>query len=103
MLKYWIKKNLILNVITLFSFLIFIFFISHIFFGERSLSKVFELNKDISIAKKEYNLLMDNKNKITSEINLLRDDNLDADIVSEISHKLLGLIYSDQIVIDIPK
>ena len=103
MLKYWIRKNLILNVITLFSFLIFIFFISHIFFGERSLSKVFELNKDISIAKKEYNLLMDNKNKITSEINLLRDDNLDADIVSEISHKLLGLIYSDQIVIDIPK
>ena len=103
MLKYWIRKNLILNVITLFSFLIFIFFISHIFFGERSLSKVFELNKDISIAKKEYNLLMDNKNKITSEINLLRDNNLDADIVSEISHKLLGLIYSDQIVIDIPK
>ena len=103
MLKYRIRKNLILNGITLFSFLIFIFFISHIFFGERSLSKVFELNKDISIAKKEYNLLMDNKNKITSEINLLRDDNLDADIVSEISHKLLGLIYSDQIVIDIPK
>ena len=103
MLKYWIRKNLFLNVITLFSFLIFIFFISHIFFGERSLSKVFELNKDISIAKKEYNLLMDNKNKITSEINLLRDDNLDSDIVSEISHKLLGLIYSDQIVIDIPK
>ena len=98
-----LAKNLILNVITLFSFLIFIFFISHIFFGERSLSKVFELNKDISIAKKEYNLLLDKKNKITSEINLLRDNNLDADIVSEISHRLLGLIYSDQIVIDIPK
>jgi Septum formation initiator len=90
MLKYWIRKNLILNVITLFSFLIFIFFISHIFFGERSLSKVFELNKDISIANKEYNLLLDKKNNITSEINLLRDNNLDADIVSEISHKLLG-------------
>ena len=103
MLKYWIRKNLILNVITFFSFLIFIFFISHIFFGERSLSKVFELNKDISIAKKDYNLLLDKKNEITSEINLLRDNNLDADIVSEISHKLLGLIYSDQIVIDIPK
>ena len=103
MLKYWIRKNLILNVVTIFSFLIFIFFISHIFFGERSLSKVFELNKDISIAKKDYNLLLDKKNEITSEINLLRDNNLDADIVSEISHKLLGLIYSDQIVIDIPK
>ena len=103
MLKYLNGKNLILNVITLFSFLIFIFFISHIFFGERSLRKVFELNKDISIAKKEHNLLLDKKNKITSEIKLLRDNNLDADIVSEISHKSLGLIYSDQIVIDIPK
>ena len=103
MLKYWIRKNLILNILTLFSFLIFIFFISHIFFGERSLSKVFELNKDISIAKKEYNSLLNKKNKINSEINLLRDNNLDADIISEISHQLLGLIHSDQIVIDIPK
>ena len=99
MLKFWIRKNLI----SFFSFLIFIFFISHIFFGERSLRKAFELNKDISIAKKEYNLLLDKKNKITSEINLLRDNNLDDDIVSEISHNLLGLIYLDQIVIDIPK
>lgn len=103
MLKYWIRKNLILNLITLFSLLIFIFFISHIFFGDRSLRKAFELNKEISIAKKEHNLLLDKKNKITSEIKLLRDNNLDADIISEISHKLLGLIYSDQIVIDIPK
>ena len=103
MIKYWIRKNLILNLISLVSFLIFIFFISHIFFGERSLRKVFELNKDISIAKKEHNFLLEKKSKVTSEISLLRDNNLDADIISEISHKSLGLIYSDQIVIDIPK
>ena len=88
---------------TFFSFLIFIFFVSHIFFGERSLWKIFSLNNQISIAKKEYNIMLNKKAKISTEINLLRDNNLDPDIISEIAHKSLGLIHSDQIVIDIAK
>ena len=103
MYKYLNRKNLLLNLMTVFSLLIFIFFVSHIFFGERSLWKIFSLNKQISLAKKEYSILLDKKVKISSEINLLRDNNLDPDIISEIAHKLLGLIHSDQIVIDIPK
>ena len=99
--KYLNRKNLLLNLMTVFSLLIFIFFISHIFFGERSLWKIFLLNNQILTAKKEYNILLDEKKKISSEINLLRDNNLDPDIISEIAHKLLGLIHSDQIVIDI--
>jgi hypothetical protein len=31
----------------------------------------------------------------------LRDNNLDPDLVSEIAHKNLGLIESDQIVLDL--
>ena len=103
MYKYLNRKNLLLNLMTVFSLLIFIFFISHIFFGERSLWKVFSLNIQISIAKKNYNILLNDKIKISSEINLLRDNNLDPDIITEIAHKLLGLIHSDQIVIDIPE
>ena len=103
MYKYLNRKNLLLNLMTVFSLLICIFFISHIFFGERSLWKIFSLNNQISLAKKEYSILLDKKVKISSEINLLRDNNLDPDIISEIAHKLLGLIHSDQIVIDIPK
>ena len=103
MYKYLNRKNLLLNLMTVFSLLIFIFFVSHIFFGERSLWKIFLLNNQISLAKKEYSILLDKKVKISSEINLLRDNNLDSDIISEIAHKLLGLIHSDQIVIDIPK
>ena len=101
--RYINRKNLFLNLMTFFSFLIFIFFVSHIFFGERSLWKIFSLNNQISTAKKEYNILLDEKVKITTEINLLRDNNLDPDIISEIAHKSLGLIHSDQIVIDITK
>ena len=103
MYKYLNRKNLLLNLMTVFSLLIFIFFVSHIFFGERSLWKIFLLNNQISLAKKEYSILLDKKVKTSSEINLLRDNNLDPDIISEIAHKLLGLIHSDQIVIDIPK
>ena len=99
--NYFIRKKIVLNSITILSFLIFIFFISHIFFGDRSIWKIFSLNTQISKANKEYNLLIDNKKNIESKIQLLRDTNLDSDYITEISFNLLGLIQSDQIVIDI--
>ena len=86
---------------TLISFLIFIFFLSHIFFGERSVWKIFELKSQISKSQEEYELLVAKKNKILLEINLLRDNNLDSDLVSEIAHRNLGLIEYDQIVLDL--
>ena len=88
---------------TFFSFIIFSFFIVHIFFGDRSLWKIFKLNQEINTAQRDLNLLFNNKKNILSEIELLRDNNLDPDIISEISHKLLGLIHSDQIIIEIEK
>ena len=91
------------HLMTLISFLIFIFFLSHIFFGERSVWKIFELKSQISNSQEEYELLGAKKNKILLEINLLRDNNLDSDYITEISYDLLGLIQSDQIVIDIKK
>ena len=103
MLKSWIRKYFFLTFSSLFTLLIFSFFMVHIFFGERSVWKIFELNKDISIANKELNELLVNTNKISSEIDLFRDGQLDTDIISEISQKMLGLIQSDQIVIEIPK
>ena len=99
--NYLIRKNLVSLSITFFSLIIFVFFISHIFFGERSIWKIFSLNSQIAIATDEYNKLKNKKQNILSEINLLRDNNLDSDYITEISFDLLGLIQSDQIVIDI--
>ena len=99
--NYFIRKNFVSNSITILTFIIFVFFISHIFFGERSIWKIFSLNSQIVAANKEYNTLIDNKKNIVTKINLLRDNNLDSDYISEISYDLLGLIQSDQIVIDI--
>ena len=103
MFKYWIRKNIILNLMTFFSFIIFCFFMSHIFFGNRSVWKIFELNHQINVAKQKLIILSDKKNYTLSEIKLLRDDNLDPDIISEIAQNSLGLIHSDQIVIEIIK
>lgn len=99
--NYLIRKKFVSNSITILTFIIFVFFISHIFFGERSVWKIFSLNSQIVEANKEYNKLINNKKNIMTEINLLRDNNLDSDYITEISYDLLGLIQSDQIVIDI--
>ena len=100
MYRYFIKKNLTSQISTFFSILIFIFFVSHILFGERSVWKIFDLKSQISHSLKEYEKLVNNKNKILIEINLLKDENLDPDLIYEISHKNLGLIQSDQIILD---
>ena len=99
--NYLIGKKFVSNSITILTFIIFVFFISHIFFGERSVWKIFLLNSQIAAANKEYNKLINNKKNIMTEINLLRDNNLSSDYITEISYDLLGLIQSDQIVIDI--
>ncbi len=99
--NFFIRKNFVLNSFTILSFLIFVFFTSHIFFSDRSIWKIFLLNSQISAYKKEYNELILDKEKIISEIDLLRDNNLDFDYITEISHKTLGLIQSDQIVLEI--
>ena len=99
--NYIIRKKIVSNSITILTSIIFVFLISHIFFGERSVWKIFLLNSQISAAKKDYNKLISNKKNIMTEINLLRDNNLDPDYITEISYDLLGLIQSDQIVIDI--
>ena len=101
--NYLIRKKFVSNSITILTFIIFVFFISHIFLGERSVWKIFSLNSQITAANKEYNKLKNNNKNIMTEINLLRDYNLDSDYITEISYDLLGLIQSDQIVIDIKK
>ena len=63
--------------------------------------KIFELKSQISKSQEEYELLVAKKKKILQKINLLRDNNLDSDLVSEIAHRNLGLIESDQIVLDL--
>ena len=103
MIKSWLRKYFFVTLSSLCTILIFTFFVSHIFLGERSLWRVFELNDEIKFAYKELNNLKIEKKNISMEIDLLRDGQIDSDLVSEISNELLGLIQHDQIVIKISK
>ena len=49
--NYLIRKKFVSNSITILTFIIFVFFISHIFFGERSVWKIFSLNSQIAGSK----------------------------------------------------
>ena len=102
MIKSWIRRHFFIVFSSLCALLIFIFFVSHIFFGNRSLWKVFDLNYNINTSNNELDKLILNKKDIILEIDLLRGDKIDSDFVSEISQNLLGLIYPNQIVIKIP-
>jgi cell division protein FtsB len=103
MIKSWLRKYFFVTFSLFCSFLIFVFFVSHIFLGERSLWKIFELNNEIISAYKELNNLSIEQKNISNEINLLRDGQIDTDLVNELSNDLLGLIQQDQIVIKISK
>ena len=103
MIKSWFRKYFFVTFASFCTSLIFIFFVSHIFLGERSLWKIFELNNEITIAHRELNNLTIQHKGFYREILLLRDGQIDSDLVSELSNDLLGLIQQDQIVIKISK
>ena len=69
--NYLIRKKFVSNSITILTFIIFVFFISHIFFGERSIWKIFSLNSQIVAANKDYNTLIDNKKNIVTSCHLI--------------------------------
>jgi len=103
MFKFFTKEYFFYVFFSFCTFLVFIFFVFHIFFTDRSLWKIFELNDKIIFSSNELDKLQNQKIQLSSEIDLLRDDNIDSDFLSEIAQELLGLIKPDQIIIKIPK
>jgi len=103
MFKFFTKEYFFYVFFSFCTFLVFIFFVFHIFFTDRSLWKIFELNDKIIFSSNELDKLQNQKIQLSSELDLLRDDNIDSDFLSEIAQELLGLIKPDQIIIKIPK
>mgnify|MGYP002636367829 FL=1 len=103
MFKFFTKEYFFYVFFSFCTFLVFIFFVFHIFFTDRSLWKIFELNDKIIVSSNELYKLQNQKIQLSSELDLLRDDNIDSDFLSEIAQELLGLIKPDQIIIKIPK
>ena len=103
MFKFFTKEYFFYVFFSFCTFLVFIFFVFHIFFTDRSLWTIFELNDKIIFSSNELDKLQNQKIQLSSEIDLLRYDNIDSDFLSEIAQELLGLIKPDQIIIKISK
>ena len=89
-LNNWIRKYLLSLLGYSLIFLFLIFYSFNIFLGEKSLFDFFKLENKI---KKE--------KQIFKKIKLLKINNLDPDLVSEIAQKKLGLIHQGRVVIKI--
>ena len=97
----WISKyffNLISYTITS----VFIFtFVFNVFLGEKSIFTLLDLNNKILNLEKELASVKSIKNKLELKNMLLRNDNLDSDLISEIAQSKLGLLKDGRIIIKI--
>ena len=100
-LNNWIRKYL-LSLLGYSLIFLFLFFYSfNIFLGEKSLFDFYKLENKIKNLEKEVKLLKNDEKKIYQKIRLLKSNNLDPDLVSEIAQKKLGLIHQGRVVIKI--
>ena len=69
------------------------------FFTEKSVTKIFEMNDNISLLNKELLDLQQIEEKLMTKIKFLSFESLNEDYVSELAQKTLGMIKEDNILV----
>ena len=69
------------------------------FFNEKSVSKIFKMNDNISLLNKEFLDLQKTEKKLMTKIKFLSFETLNEDYVSELVQKNLGMIKEDNILV----
>ena len=69
------------------------------FFNEKSVSKIFKMNDNISLLNKEFLDLQKTEEKLMTKIKFLSLETLNEDYVSELVQKNLGMIKGDNILV----
>ena len=69
------------------------------FFNEKSVSKIFEINDNISLLNKELLDLNQIEEKLMIKIKFLSLETLNEDYVSELAQKNLGMIKEDNVLV----
>ena len=78
-----------------------IFFVFHIFAGERGILARPELDRKIMLAEEKLDLLDKQHNFLSRRIKLLQADSLDADMLAETARAELGLYAPNDVIISI--
>jgi len=69
------------------------------FFNEKSVSKIFKMNDNISLLNKEFLDLQKTEEKLMTKIKFLSFETLNEDYVSELAQKNLGMIKEDNLLV----
>ena len=69
------------------------------FFNEKSVTKILEMNDNISLLKQELLGLQQVQKKLMTKIKFLSFETLNEDYVSELAQKTLGMIKEDNVLV----
>ena len=69
------------------------------FFNEKSVTKIFEMNDNISLLRQELLDLQQIEEKLMTKIKFLSFESLNEDYVSELAQKNLGMIKEDNVLV----
>ena len=69
------------------------------FFNEKSVTKIFEMNDNISLLHQELLDLQQIEEKLMTKIKFLSFESLNEDYVSELAQKNLGMIKEDNVLV----
>ncbi len=97
----WIRKYYLSLFGYSLIFLFLFFYFINIFVGKKSLFDFFKLEYQINKLEKDLESLKEKEFEISHKIKLLKSDNLDPDLVSEIAQEKLGLIHQGRVIIKV--
>jgi cell division protein FtsB len=95
------KKALNFSIVglNLIIYLLIIYFIYHALNGERGIFAYQRLSKDLATKKEVLKALNQEKSKLEHKIKLFNKDNVDLDLLDELSRSKLGLTGKNETVI----
>jgi len=90
-----IKKSLIFNGLLIFLFAYFVF---HATYGSRGILAYFNLNAQLEKSLRDLSQLKTEKAELTNQVELLRPETLDQDMLDEVARKNLGVAKESELV-----
>lgn len=101
-LAYW-QRQLRQIITPLFFLILIVYFIYHVFQGDRGVLAWFRLDTKISEARDQLKKLEATREGLENKVNLLSPKSLDLDMLEEQSRKILNFTREDELIVkDIP-
>lgn len=98
-----IVKNIRFIISNIIWFCVAGYFIYHIFTGARGAISWALLTKEVGSLERELKTIQEDNAFLENKISLLRNDNLDVDLLEEQAQNILGFSYENDIIVLLPR